>query len=267
MYLKRFRVRTLMGLVALVAITICCGINTIRWYHLSIRYSAVASVLAREARGFRTNAARAYADGKAAAKRPLRGGVRPDLAVVHYAKVHAHWNELATFDHDLERAYRAAAARPWTGKPRDGTQPTFDSVRKFARSAIELQAGTTTLNLTGTGAEDDDLVLLHGWDRLERLTLSGTKVTDAGLIHLYGLTSLRILDLSETSVGDAGVAYWKGLTNLESLNLTFTRVTDQGLASLKQLHNLKRLELGHARTTKAGVTDLAATLPELMIGY
>ncbi|HEX4145934.1 MAG TPA: M56 family metallopeptidase [Pirellulales bacterium] len=97
----------------------------------------------------------------------------------------------------------------------------------------------TSVNLSGTGAKDDDLRLLSDFSSLRELYLIGTDVTDAGLKSLAGLQ------------------------NLEEVRVGNCRITDAGLKELAKLKNLKMVGLIGTQVTDAGVKEFSEALPNM----
>ncbi len=81
-----------------------------------------------------------------------------------------------------------------------------DAIEKMRalQADIELFADgdVRQLNFVGTEVEDDDLVTVALFSRLQRLLLGATRVTDAGMRHLVGLKDLEYISLHGTEVSE-----------------------------------------------------------------
>jgi len=134
--------------------------------------------------------------------------------------------------------------------------------------------------------QDQDLAVLEGLTRLQRLDLRESQVGGSSLLHSFGgLKQVKHLELSHTQIGDEALEWIGAMADLEYLAIDGTRITDNGLARLKGCRNLQTLDVGNTdvsdaglkflevlsklqavrldktRVTSAGVGDLQKTLP------
>ncbi len=63
----------------------------------------------------------------------------------------------------------------------------------------------TSLDLTNSAIEDDQLILVAKTQTVSEINLASTKITDAGLEHIHELSSLRFLKLTNTSVSKPAI--------------------------------------------------------------
>ncbi|MBI3468377.1 MAG: hypothetical protein HY000_35700 [Planctomycetes bacterium] len=66
-------------------------------------------------------------------------------------------------------------------------------------------ADVIVVDLSGTGASDEQLSVLAELNNIQELNLSGTQLTDSGLASLLGLTNLRKLSVKNTRVTEQGL--------------------------------------------------------------
>jgi WD40 repeat protein/formylglycine-generating enzyme required for sulfatase activity len=120
------------------------------------------------------------------------------------------------------------------------------------------------LNLDSTAVTGEGLAQLAASQKtLEWLILGSCKMNDAGMASLAGMTQLRRLDLIfNVDVTDAGLRHLKDLTSLEYLVLP-QRTTDAGLASLPELRGLRELWFSDQAVTDVGVAQMIAQNPQL----
>jgi hypothetical protein len=95
------------------------------------------------------------------------------------------------------------------------------------------------------------------------IDLAGTKARDQDLLVLAGLPDLAILNLAFTAVTDDGVKHLRALPLLDDLNLTGTRATDASVATLKQLGKLRILSVAQSKITAKGIEELIRAFPDL----
>lgn len=77
----------------------------------------------------------------------------------------------------------------------------------------------TTLGLSGSPVEDEDLARLISYDRLETLDLSYTRATSAGIPILQRLTRLQTLSLNGLKLDDSCIESLSRFTGLRALSL------------------------------------------------
>lgn len=125
----------------------------------------------------------------------------------------------------------------------------------------------SSLNLSRTCINDQDMKFLIRLTQLSYLDIGGTKITDAGpsmfsiffssfllgAANLSGITSLVHLSVSRTRVSDQFMTSVPCLKNLESLNLGHTQVSNQGLSHLRSIKaTLRYLSLSGLPVTDHG---------------
>ncbi len=123
----------------------------------------------------------------------------------------------------------------------------------------------TLVNLSETGARDDDLASLERLNGLERLNLANTEITDKGLVHLEGLRDLKALDLNGTHVTGAGLEHLRSLTELEYLYLQGTRVGDEDLPALEGFKHLRLLDVAGTDVTPKAAAEINRHLPDVEV--
>jgi hypothetical protein len=74
-----------------------------------------------------------------------------------------------------------------------------------ALTALEGMPNLIELGIYDIDLGNDGAAVLHGFDRLRRLTLGGERITDGGLKPLTGLRVLRELDLVDTTLTEPGI--------------------------------------------------------------
>jgi internalin A len=74
-----------------------------------------------------------------------------------------------------------------------------------ALTALQGMPNLIELGIYDIDLGNDGAAVLHGFDRLRRLTLGGERITDGGLKPLTGLRVLRELDLVDTTLTEAGL--------------------------------------------------------------
>jgi hypothetical protein len=121
----------------------------------------------------------------------------------------------------------------------------------------ETPVDVVSLNLQGTTATDDDLVVLARFPRLARLEASD-HITGEGLRHLQGNAAITSLDLSDSRVSDETLRTVGELRSLQSLSLDGTRVTDVGIAHLRGLTELVSIDVRNTDVTPEGLEPLFA---------
>src|SRR5207245_1491618 len=94
--------------------------------------------------------------------------------------------------------------------------------------------------------------------------LSGTRAQDRDLIVVARLKGLYSLNLAFTRVTDEGLESLTR-TGCEELNLMGTRVTDGAVATLRKCRKLFRLNLADTAITNEGVRALVRAFPDLRL--
>jgi Leucine-rich repeat (LRR) protein len=92
---------------------------------------------------------------------------------------------------------------------------------------------------------------------LEGLEIAQGDVTDEGFQSLAGLTSLRDLRLSQAQVTDRRLEQLSALSRLNSLTLEKSEVTDAGLSAVARLRNLRSFEIASGKLHGDGLAQLA----------
>lgn len=124
-------------------------------------------------------------------------------------------------------------------------------------SPVDSLTNLVRLDLNGTDASD--LSLLASLTNLKFLYLNETAVSN--LSPLASLTNLEFLGLDGAAVSNLSPLV--SLTNLRELDLDGTVVSD--LSPLNSLTNLEVLFVRQTRVTKEEITKLQATLPNCVI--
>lgn len=123
-------------------------------------------------------------------------------------------------------------------------------------SPVQYFNHVLTLNLIGSGVDDQDLQFVRGMSGLRSLRLRKTRVTDVGIQSLDQMSELVSIDLSDTSVSDASLAVIAQSAKLKSLQLARTRVTDAGVHQLRELKELETVDLAETAITNDSIETL-----------
>jgi len=114
------------------------------------------------------------------------------------------------------------------------------------RELEELELGCNRM-------EDDGLVHLKQFPRLQYLMLWGKGFTPAAMVHVKEIRSLRIFYPGSPITDDEGLAQLATLPKLERLSLYHCEgITDAGLAHVAKMASLRQLDLGGARISDVG---------------
>lgn len=214
----RFRLRTLVILIAGIAVALGAGLWADRLMRRSAAYRQKAAFHAREAATWR----RVARDNAARIAETLgRSGGRGSARELEAWTINAVLRDETAAYHDrLQGTYAAAAARPWSGVVAEPPKPDPRSgLPRVRRALIALSAETGILDLSLVGATDEDLKALPPAAELRAINLSGSAVTDDGLVYLAGLRGLESLRLAGTRISDAGLAHLEGLRTLKTLDV------------------------------------------------
>jgi hypothetical protein len=124
-----------------------------------------------------------------------------------------------------------------------------------------VELGVLSENIAGPGY--DQLAVIKG---LKKLHL-GARVTDGVLEHVAKLKQLESLDLWQADeVTDAGFARIATLPRLRTLSIASSPlVTEAGVAKLAALDHLEELELKTIRVSRAAIDKLQGQLPNCKI--
>ena len=117
------------------------------------------------------------------------------------------------------------------------------------------------------GVSSETFERLPDLPHLESLNLSGSGIDDDGLVFVARLRQLQTLNLESTGVTDAGLAHVSKLKFLEHLSLNYTGVTDVGMERLAVLSKLQTLNLEGTAVTSAGVEKLKTRFPDCKIAW
>ena len=130
-------------------------------------------------------------------------------------------------------------------------------------------APIVSVGLAGPGITVKELEILHGQDRITRLSLYKTRIGDDGLALVARLRNLRWLNLSNSEFSNAGIARIAESSSIEDLILYSTSVTDAGLRTLTRCPNLKSLNLRNTNVSNVGLIQLSdiQTLEELSLSF
>ena len=83
------------------------------------------------------------------------------------------------------------------------------------------------------GPNDEELVDVKGFIRLEYLDLNSSNLTDAGLFSIKDVKTLKTLRLCDTAITDSGLEQLETLTDLEHLSIVGCDVSEAGVAQLR----------------------------------
>jgi hypothetical protein len=100
-----------------------------------------------------------------------------------------------------------------------------------------------SLDLTATGATDEDVRTFGPVGSLEELLLSSDPVGDEGVIAVSRLPRLRHIALSASAVGARGLRAVTEMVSLQKLELAYLSLTDEELASLGAAPALLQVDL------------------------
>jgi hypothetical protein len=104
---------------------------------------------------------------------------------------------------------------------------------------------------------DAGLEHLAAQSKLTSLHLTSSKVTRRGLAHLAGLKALTELSIGLRNLGDSQLESVVVLKQLESLDLSgMPAITDKGIEQIAKLDNLRHLTLEVLPVTDAGLLHL-----------
>jgi len=112
---------------------------------------------------------------------------------------------------------------------------SLEHLSEFQQGVAYRRLHVVTLRIganTG-GPNDDDLVHLKRFGRLEHLQVESSNVTDAGLRHIREIAGLKQLILWGTKNTDSGLHHLKAMTSLEKLVFVQTDVTAEGVYHLQ----------------------------------
>jgi hypothetical protein len=154
--------------------------------------------------------------------------------------------------------------RTATGEWRDQLRPSAPAWAK-GWLADDLFGRIVFVDLTLSGVQDEDLILLRGCPDVEVLDLDHTTIGDAGLYRLRALSRLQHLSLNGTAVRNSGLRELSVIKSLQQLDLEDTLIGDEGLAHLQDLKGLRRVLLRRTKVTTAGVAALQKALPDCEI--
>jgi hypothetical protein len=236
----RFRLRTLLVVVALFGVGVGAFFEVRRLRRLSVEYGQRAALHLRAERIQASEVARGMTSAAEMSRR-LRA---PTFGMGRLIGPQLLARRLEAYHADLVRKYLRATRRPWETIDPDPPSPDFKSIESdLVPYIMEISARSPYLDLSQTSATDQEIKPVADWVQLKYLNLGSTKVTDEGLAAL------------------------SGLKNLESLHLANTRVSDGGLVHLRELRSLKELSLQRTRVSQAGIKRLATSLPQVMITH
>ena len=130
------------------------------------------------------------------------------------------------------------------------SNPSQESVSELPDEPFEL----VTVQLSATGARDDDLIYLQGLNSLTGISMWDTEITDQGLANLTDsgripLPSLGMLYAQRLDISDEGIRFLAGCNGLYRLSLSETQVSDLELVC-RTLPNLSQLDI--ERTSMTG---------------
>jgi len=103
-----------------------------------------------------------------------------------------------------------------------------------AIGSVIFQSGLQMSSTADKPVTDVDLTVLAGLTRIKKLHLTNVRVTGCGLQHLRCLKSLEQLSISHMPITDADLIHLHGLTNLKSVFFSNTQVTQTGIQTLQE---------------------------------
>ena len=103
--------------------------------------------------------------------------------------------------------------------------------------------------------------------RLVNLLLDCPQVTSAGLQFLNGRDNFRTLAARRARVSDSGLSVIGKMAHLQVLSLCAMQITDAGLDDLKELKHLKEVSLIELQVSQARVNELRNALPNCTINF
>jgi hypothetical protein len=161
----------------------------------------------------------------------------------------------------IQTALIAVALSTFADTP-DDLNPEQAAIKALQRIRTNIQFnrdGTVRLVRLSNSVvtNNDTLVHLKAFPKLDYLAIVSPNVTDEGLQHIAGSTNLDTLLLTESSITGEGLAFLRDLVKLERLYLHDTPLNDSGFASLPQLESLRILHLDDTAITGKCLETLA----------
>ena len=268
----QYRLRTLLCLVLLVAITLS-------WYAARVQQAGRERQALRALRGWGGTFACEFSDaGGAASDNQQEMRARGSDPAPAWLRAEARllgtnvlmWGHVTDVWLRCESEDRGPGATPSTAADCaavcrqmahfPGLQRLFLCGDLFTDPCLEfLDRRPPLINLCFQGPRLTDAGLAHlaGLAQMECLSLFACPVTDVGLLHLRGMTRLAVLNLEETHVAGTGLECLRGQPTLADLNLTRSRANDAGLQAVAGLPHLEKLELAETAVTDAGLAWIA----------
>jgi serine/threonine protein kinase/Leucine-rich repeat (LRR) protein len=144
--------------------------------------------------------------------------------------------------------------------------------REVHGSGFEALRGTNTLrslDVSGSGLDDDGASRIGQLTSLERLNLRDTWISGEGLAALAGLTHLKDLNLSRCRrLQTNDLTHLSRLATLEKLDLSDCRITDESMRSLvdvlKKLKNLRLLNLNGTRVSLQMINEVNRSKDDIL---
>jgi len=127
---------------------------------------------------------------------------------------------------------------------------------------LPLKKQLIQLDLSGTGAGDNDMEVIKQCTALRVVNLRGTRITNNALPALASLPELRVLNLVGTNVTARGLLAVRPPAHLHALYLYHTRVERGDWSRLKALYKTTVLDSG-GYILPALVTDTAIVRPSV----
>ena len=155
-------------------------------------------------------------------------------------------------------------------RPFEVVKVDLDGLPRLHTTELQLLADVSSLqsiNFSGSGLSDDNLIQLNRLAALKSLDLGSTLVSDVGATQLARLTNLTKLNLRFTSVSNVGLQALRPLLQLSELNLEGTDITDSAITELQNWKNLKSLMLRYTFLSNSAVNKLKRTLPDCRIEH
>lgn len=121
-----------------------------------------------------------------------------------------------------------------------------------------------TLHIEGLGVSDAGLACLRSLENLEVLTLDNTSVSGRGFSDLHGVATLEILGITSSKMTDAGTAELIDFPNLWWISLeSNNQLTEATVHHLGRMKSLTQVNLNGTSVTNEEASKLWTLLPKL----
>jgi hypothetical protein len=123
------------------------------------------------------------------------------------------------------------------------------------------------VDVQSPGISDASLAQLAKIKGLKYLTVSSPKLTDAGLEYIAKLKELEDLAITTENVTGDGLAQIAKLPHLKDLYIVSEELTDAGLVHLHRAPKLKKIILFKGKVTQVGIERLREARPGCMVHW